>query len=78
MADVSPELSEYIALISKHQTAIHAFIRSMVDTPADAEDIAQEMNIAIWSGVHRFKPGTNFYAYATRIAYSKVVDSTAS
>jgi RNA polymerase sigma-70 factor (ECF subfamily) len=74
MAGISPELSEFIALISKHQTAIYAFVRSMVLTPMDAEDIVQETNIALWSNMRRFRPGTNFYAYATRIAYHKVVD----
>ncbi len=74
MPKITPEVAEYIALISKHQPAIHAFVRAMVPSSADAEDIVQETNIALWGSVERFEPGSNFYAYATRIAYNKVVD----
>jgi RNA polymerase sigma-70 factor (ECF subfamily) len=70
----SPATTEYIALISKHQSAIYAFVRAMVDNATDAEDIAQETNIALWGSMDRFEQGTNFYAYATRIAYNKVID----
>jgi len=74
MPKIPPETAEYIALISKHQSAIYAFVRALVENAADAEDIVQETNIALWGSVERFEPGTNFYAYATRIAYNKVVD----
>lgn len=74
MAKINAETAEYIGLISKHQAAIYAFVRAMVPCAEDAEDIVQETNIALWSSVDRFTPGTNFYAYATRIAYNKVID----
>lgn len=74
MSQVPSETAEYIALISRHQAAIYAFVRAMVPSAEDAKDIVQETNIALWSSAERFTPGTNFYAYATRIAYNKVID----
>ncbi len=74
MSRIPSETAEYIALISKHQAAIYAFVRAMVPSAEDAEDIVQETNIALWTSANRFRPGSNFYAYATRIAYHKVVD----
>ncbi len=72
MSQSKQQTNEYISLIARHQTAIYAFVRSMVTNAADAQDIAQETNIALWSSMGRFKPGTDFYAYATHIAYRKV------
>ena len=74
MSQSTHQTNEYISLIARHQTAIYAFVRSMVTNAADAQDIAQETNIALWSSMGRFKLGTDFYAYATHIAYRKVCD----
>ena len=74
MSQSTHQTNEYISLIARHQTAIYAFVRSMVTNAADAQDIAQETNIALWSSMGRFKLGTDFYAYATHIAYRQVCD----
>ena len=70
----SQQQAEYIAEITRHQMAIYAFIRTMVASAADAQDILQETNIALWTSMKNFTPGTNFHAFATRIAHRRAVD----
>ncbi|MBC8125890.1 MAG: sigma-70 family RNA polymerase sigma factor [Gloeobacteraceae cyanobacterium ES-bin-144] len=71
-----PNIPEYISLLTQNQAAIFAFLRTLLINPVDAEDVLQETNIALWNNISRFEIGTNFYAFATRIAYTKAIDHT--
>jgi len=55
---------------SRHQ--VYGYIYSLVPNAADAEDIFQETSQVIWEKHSDFEQGTNFLAWATRIAYWQV------
>lgn len=65
---------DFVALFLTHQARIYAFIVSILPNRADAEDILQEAGITMYRRFSTFEPGSNFFAWACRIAYHKVLD----
>jgi len=63
---------EYIQLLTSSQSRIYAYILSLVLDPAQADDILQNTNIVLWEKEDEFELGTNFIAWAFRIAYFQV------
>lgn len=68
---------EYLQLVTRHQPAIYGYIRSLAPG-ADIEDILQETNLVLWEKSASFRPGTNFKAFAFRIAHFKTLEALRS
>lgn len=64
---------EFIRLISAQQTAIYSYILSLHPNRVDAEDILQETNVVLWQKISEFELGTNFRAWAFKVAYFQVL-----
>lgn len=63
---------DFLRLFLTNQRAILCYIRSMVTSTEDADDILQETSITLWSKFGEFVAGTNFRAWALKTAYWKV------
>jgi RNA polymerase sigma-70 factor (ECF subfamily) len=68
---------EYLQLVTRHQPAIYGYIRSLAPA-ADIEDILQETNLVLWEKSASFEPGSNFKAFAFRIAHFKTLEALRS
>lgn len=68
---------EYLQLVTRHQPAIYGYIRSLAPG-ADIEDILQETNLVLWEKSASFEAGTNFKAFAFRIAHFKTLEALRS
>jgi RNA polymerase sigma-70 factor, ECF subfamily len=66
---------EFADLVRLHTSAVLGYIRVLLLNWADAEDVFQETCIVLWQKFDDFKPGTNFLAWALRIAERKVMDA---
>lgn len=64
---------EYLQLVTRHQAAIHGYIRSIAPG-APVDDILQETNVILWERAASFEPGTHFKAFAFRIAHLKTLE----
>jgi RNA polymerase sigma-70 factor (ECF subfamily) len=64
---------QFVVLITKHQRRIFQYILSLHPSLQEAEDILQETNLVLWKKLHSFEPGTNFLAWAMRIAHFEVL-----
>jgi RNA polymerase sigma-70 factor (ECF subfamily) len=64
---------EYLQCVTRHQAAIHGYIRSIAPG-APVEDILQETNLVLWERADSFEPGTHFKAFAFRIAHLKTLE----
>lgn len=64
---------EYLQLVTRHQAAIHGYIRSIAPG-APIDDILQETNMVLWNRADDFEPGTHFKAFAFRIAHLKTLE----
>lgn len=63
------EPGDFIRLLSQFQPALYAYVLTLTANRADAEDIVQEASTVMWRKLAGFEPGTNFRAWAFRIAY---------
>lgn len=73
-ANTSLPSREFVTQITACQRRLHGFIRTLVYDSASIEEVLQETNLAIWEQATRFTPGTDFMAWACRIAWFKVLD----
>jgi RNA polymerase sigma-70 factor (ECF subfamily) len=61
-------------LLAAHQQRLSGYIRTLVPSRTDAEDVLQEVNLFIWRRSDEFKLGTNFGAWAYQIARLHVMN----
>jgi RNA polymerase sigma-70 factor (ECF subfamily) len=59
-------------LYSGKERCIYKYIYTLVHDEAAAEDILQETTLAMWAKFNEFELGTNFVAWALRIAHYRV------
>lgn len=65
---------EFVALIRQHTNQILAYIDSLLLNWNDAEDLFQDTCLVLWQKFDEFTLGTNFLAWALRIADHKVMN----
>jgi RNA polymerase sigma-70 factor (ECF subfamily) len=61
-----------MALMTRHQRQIFAYIYTLVPNRYDAEDLLQETSLVICEKFDTFKDGTDFVAWACQIAYWRI------
>jgi len=59
---------EFISLLTSCQPPLYACILSLLPDRVAAQDILQETSITLWHKADDFEAGTNFMAWASRIA----------
>lgn len=64
---------EFVQLLAGSQNRLHAYIRTLVPRPEEANDVLQETNLVMWRKSSDFVPGTKFGAWACKIAYYQVM-----
>jgi len=52
---------------------VYGYILSVVPNWADADEILQETNIRLWEEFEKFRPGSNFAAWALRVAHFQIL-----
>src|SRR6266567_267236 len=63
---------QLMALITRHQRQIFAYIYTLVPDRHDAEDLLQETSLVICEKFEEFAPGTDFVAWACQIAWWRI------
>ena len=67
--DASPERTErFVALYSEYYPRLQYFLMALLPTSSDAAEVLQETSLVLWKKFDTFEVGTNFYAWACRIA----------
>ncbi len=64
----------YLRLLTQHDRWLAAFVYSLVPRAADAEDILQEVKMTMWRHFAKFELGSNFRAWARRIATNQILN----
>lgn len=65
---------DFVRLLTASQPGLYACIVSLVPDRVAAQDILQETNVTLWHKADGFEPGTNFMAWAARIARYHVLN----
>lgn len=69
-----PERVEvFVQLLGQHQRRIALYVMSLIANRTDAEEILQETHLKLWREFDQFQLGTNFSAWACRVAYHQVL-----
>jgi RNA polymerase sigma-70 factor (ECF subfamily) len=70
MAADNPGASrDFVELMTQYQGRLYGYVLSLSGDPDAANDVLQEANIVLWKQSSQFKPGSNFKAWAFRIAH---------
>jgi RNA polymerase sigma-70 factor (ECF subfamily) len=74
---MSPDETErhqrFLRAFTAHEPAIRAYVRRLVPSRADADDIMQEAAIILWEKFGEFRDGADFRAWAFGVARFKVL-----
>ncbi|MDP3071782.1 MAG: sigma-70 family RNA polymerase sigma factor [Opitutaceae bacterium] len=70
--DEAENRKRLMALMTRHQRQIFAYIYTLVPDRHDAEDLLQETSLVICEKFDQFKSGTDFVAWACQIAWWRV------
>jgi RNA polymerase sigma-70 factor (ECF subfamily) len=65
---------EFVELLTRYQQRIFLFIFSLLPNRSNAEDVLQETTLLLWQKFGEYEPGSNFKAWAYKIAYYKVLE----
>lgn len=65
-------MEEFAALYGAHQRAVVLYLSSLLPTQADVDDVLQESSVVLWREFSSFQSGTNFRAWAFRVAFNQV------
>ena len=64
---------EFMRQLTLHQSAVLAYIRSLMPGCSGAQDVLQETNIILWEKKNEFTLGTNFKSWAFAVARYEVL-----
>lgn len=65
--------NEFVRQLTLHQTAVLAYLRSLMPGCSGAQDVLQETNLKLWEKRDDFIPGTNFKSWAFAVARFEVL-----
>ncbi len=71
--DGSHQLQEFVSELTANQGRLRAFLVSLMPGSPDIGDVLQETNIVLWKSRSRYRPGSNFLAWAFTIARLEVL-----
>jgi len=63
---------EFLKLFGAHRGSIEVYLRMLLPTAADVDDVFQETSLVLWREFQAFTLGTNFCAWACAIALNRV------
>jgi len=58
----------FLRSFTANEAAIRAYVRRLVPTRADADDVMQDVSVVLWKKFAEFRPGGNFRAWAFGVA----------
>lgn len=71
---ISPDRAEeFVFLLARHERPLGAYVMTMVPHAQDADDILQEAKVVMWRSFAQFQTGTNFGAWARKVAFHQVL-----
>lgn len=66
-----PDAGEFDSLLAMAQPRLKGYVASILGGWSDVDDLVQETNMVLLHKRDTFEPGTNFIAWAFRVAYFK-------
>ncbi|MBA4188104.1 MAG: RNA polymerase subunit sigma-70 [Planctomycetaceae bacterium] len=73
MSDNANRVDEFVRLLAQNQRRLFVYVHTLVNNHADAEEVLQNTNLVLWREFGTFELGTNFAAWACRVALNQVL-----
>jgi RNA polymerase sigma-70 factor, ECF subfamily len=73
MTPVPDSSVQFVRQLADVQRGLYAYILQLLPNRTDADDVLQATNLVMWSKRAEFLEGTDFSAWAARIAYYEVL-----
>jgi RNA polymerase sigma-70 factor (ECF subfamily) len=61
-------MSEFVELYSRYYARLQYYLMALLPSANDAADVLQESSLVLWKKFGTYESGTNFYAWACKIA----------
>jgi RNA polymerase sigma-70 factor (ECF subfamily) len=61
-------MAEFVELYSRYYPRLQYYLMALLPSANDAADVLQESSLVLWKKFNSYEPGTNFYAWACKIA----------
>ena len=71
--DLSRNSDAFVQLMTEHQGRLYAYVLSLLGDRDQANDVLQETNLVLWRNAAEFQMGSNFRAWAFRVAHFQVM-----
>jgi len=69
-----PDKAEiFISLLSRHERKLSVYVIMLIANRSDAEDILQQAKMVMWRSFDQFREGTNFGAWARKVALNQIM-----
>jgi RNA polymerase sigma-70 factor, ECF subfamily len=66
-------VSTFVALYTSHYPRLQFYIMALLPTANEAADVLQDTSLVLWQKFDTFEPGSNFFAWACKIARYQVL-----
>jgi RNA polymerase sigma-70 factor, ECF subfamily len=73
--DLTPanRMAEFIELYSRYYPRLQYYLMALLPSANDAADVLQEVSLVLWQKFGGYQSGSNFYAWACKIARLQVL-----
>lgn len=61
-------MAQFVELYSEHYSRLQYYVMALLPSSSDAADVTQETSLVLWQKFDTFELGTNFFAWACKIA----------
>ena len=65
--------TEFVTQLARHDRALTLYVYGLVSRQADADDVLQQTKLIMWKCFADFETGTNFIAWARKIAFHQIL-----
>ncbi len=63
----------FVRLFTAHEPRVYSYIVAVLGNWTDADEVMQETSIALWEMFEQFQDGTDFCAWACRVAHFRIL-----
>lgn len=69
----TPERADFDAVVQRHGAALARFAWGYVEDAADHADLMQEILVAIWQALPRFRGDSSVWTFVFRVAHNRAI-----
>ena len=65
--------TQFVTQLARHDRALTLYVYGLIARQADADDVLQQTKMTMWKSFGDFEIGTNFIAWARKIAFHQIL-----